>query len=511
MKILTTQQTRQVDRLTTERFGISQLSLMESAGTCVVEAIEDTMDDLKNRIVFIFCGKGNNGGDGFVVARRLLEMGCTPRTYLIGNEQDVTGDAAVNLERFREIGGVVETITSAQEVPDFANADLIVDAIVGTGLTRSLEGVHAAVVDAIANATKGTVVSIDIPSGLAADRSEIIGPAVSADLTVTFTALKPCLVFSPSNTRAGDIRVADIGSPGELLDVPEHQLNLITTDDFPEALHRRSESTHKGDYGRVLVIAGSRGKSGAAAMAGQAALRSGAGLVTVATAASVAPLVAASMLELMTEFLDETDGSIKPQQISHLTEGKTVLAIGPGLGTHPETQSFVRATVAASKIPTVIDADGLNAFAGHLGELRGDMRPIVITPHAGEMSRLVNRDAKDINPNRVDVAREFALAHRIYVVLKGSRTVVATPDGTVFINATGNPGMAKGGTGDVLTGMIAGILAQERLGTFTERLCLAVYLHGLAGDIAADEVGEEALIATDLFRFVGEAWDQVRQ
>jgi NAD(P)H-hydrate epimerase len=511
MKILTSQQVRDVDRLTTEKFGIPQLTLMENAGTRVVEAIEDSVDDLKNRRVVVLCGKGNNGGDGFVVARQLIDKGCVPRVYLIGSVEDLAGDAAVNFARLGKMGYPPEVISSA--VPDVSDAEIIVDAIVGTGLTRPLDGVHAAVIGGISRAADATVVSIDIPSGLVADRAEIIGPAVDADITVTFTALKPCLVFPPASKKAGDIRVVDIGSPEELVSVPEYQLTFITSDDFPEALHHRAEATHKGDYGRVLVVAGSRGKSGAAAMAGQAAMRAGAGLVTVATSESVAPVVAGAMLELMTEYLPETEaGTLANRSIAHLLEGKTVLAIGPGLGTHPETQALVRATVSASKVPVVIDADGLNAFVTHSAELHGDAgRPLVVTPHPGEMSRLIGRDSDYVNANRVAVARDFAVSRQVHVVLKGFRTVIAVPNGDVFINATGNPGMAKGGTGDILTGMIAGVLAQRGLGSFIERLCFAVYLHGLAGDLAADEMGEESLVATDLLRFVGEAWDHVRQ
>jgi NAD(P)H-hydrate epimerase len=341
--------------------------------------------------------------------------------------------------------------------------------------------------------------------------SRVTGPAVEADLTVTFTALKPCLVLPPSHDFAGDVLVADIGNPHELLESGELNLHLLEPSLFPAASHIRESDTNKGDYGKVLVIGGSRGKSGAAAMSGQAALRAGAGLVTVATASSVLPSIAASMPELMTEALPETsDGTIASQDISGTLHGKTVLAIGPGLTTHPETAAFVRGLVRDTTIPVVIDADGLNAFVGHTDEIRGNGQARILTPHPGEMARLIGSEVSQVVDNRVEVARSFATEHKVYVVLKGFRTVVATPDGSAYVNSTGNPGMATGGTGDVLTGMIAGILGQENLGDFVERLCLAVYLHGLAGDLAAEELGEEVMVATDILRFLPAAWKQLR-
>jgi NAD(P)H-hydrate epimerase len=346
-----------------------------------------------------------------------------------------------------------------------------------------------------------------LPSGLPADNAHPIGPAVEADATVTFTALKPCLVLSPNQEYAGDVILADIGNPVELLDSSEHQMNLIVPEEFAAAIHARSAETNKGDYGKVLVIGGSVGKSGAAAMAGQSALRSGAGLVTVATQASVLPIVAASMPELMTAALPDTG-----EGIASLLVGKTVLAIGPGLGSEPSIQKMVRSVVQKAQIPTVVDADGLNAYAGHRDELRGDdERPVIVTPHPGEMARLIGKDIEFVSLHRVEVARDLATANSVFVVLKGFRTVVAAPDGLVYINITGNPGMATGGTGDILTGMIAGIIAQEHFGTLIERLCLAVYLHGLAGDLAAEALGEETMVATDILRYLHSAWEKLRQ
>ena len=496
MKILTAQQLRTLD----SRSG-DTLALMENAGARVVAAIEERFDDLQDLAVFILCGKGNNGGDGFVVARLLADRGCSPRVALFARPQDVAGDAAVNL---RKISPVV--IQSDEEWDDFAsqgNPGLVVDALLGTGVTRPVEGLYRHVVESLPERfPDATVLSIDIPSGLAADSGELIGPAIRADVTVTFSALKHCLVFPPAHKWAGDIVVADIGNPPQLLDSPEHNLNLIGSGTFTHATHRREEDTHKGNYGRVLIVGGSLGKSGAPAMSGQAALRSGAGLVTVATPANCLPTVAASMPELMTEPLE--------WPLTSVLEGKTVLAIGPGLGTDSHTQAAVRKAVHDALIPVVIDADGLNAFVGHLDDFDSDGGDIVITPHPGEMARMLDRNIEFVNTNRIQVATSFAVKHSVYVVLKGFRTVVATPEGVVYINTTGNPGMASAGMGDILTGLMAGMLAQTRLGTFTERVLLAVYLHGLAGDLAAEEIGEEPLIATDLLYYLGAAWEKIR-
>jgi len=512
MKILTANQLRTIDRLSGDT-----LTLMENAGTRVVDTIAERFENLENLQIYVLCGKGNNGGDGFVVARLLVERGYTPHVLLFANESDIAGDAATNLARFKTLGETpIVIVNEAQwnEFPGEEEPALVIDALLGTGITRPVDGLYGAVIDSIPDLfPEATILSVDLPSGLVADSGEVLGTAVQADITVTFTALKRCLVFPPAHKYAGDVIVAEIGNPEELIHSTDHDLNLITSDDFPEALHRRQEDTHKGDYGKVLIAGGSRGKSGAAAMAGQAALRSGAGLVTVATPSSCLALVAAFMPELMTEPLEETAaGTIANASITQLLEGKTVLGLGPGLGTHPETQAMARIAVHEASIPVVLDADGLNAFVGFVDELRGtSKRPVVITPHPGEMARLIQREIAHVNADRIEVARRLAVAQELHVVLKGFRTVVAFPNGQVFINSTGNPGMATGGVGDILTGMLAGILAQEGLGTFAARLLFAVHLHGLAGDLAAEEIGEESLVATDLLYYIGAAWEQVRE
>jgi hydroxyethylthiazole kinase-like uncharacterized protein yjeF len=497
MKILTPEQIREVDRLSTEQYGIPSIILMENAGMRVVEVLEGQFEDLEALTVAILCGKGNNGGDGFVVARQLIQKGCSPFVFLFASEDEVKGDAKTNLAMLKALGYPPTVILTeeewSEEKLELLDADIVVDALLGTGVRKPIEGLYRSVIESIGeDFPRAKIVAVDVPS-----------PGVQADITVTFSALKASLVLYPDCEDAGDVILAEIGNPPDLLQSASHRLNLIQ----PHELPHRLADTNKGTYGKVLIIGGSRGKSGAAAMAGQAALRSGAGLVTVATAESVLPMVALSMPELMTEALAETsDGSIANQSISNLLKDKTIVAIGPGLSGVPETGAFVRRLGSECRVPMVIDADGLNALIG----FEGDMGGAVLTPHPGEMGRLIGKDVDYVQANRLDVAADFAKRRNAYVVLKGHRSVVATPDGSLYVNPTGNPGMATGGTGDILTGMIAGILAQEHLGSFIERLCLAVYLHGLAGDLAADEIGEESLVATDLLRFLPKAWEQLR-
>jgi hydroxyethylthiazole kinase-like uncharacterized protein yjeF len=497
VKILTPEQLREVDRLSTEKYGIPSLILMENAGMRVAEVLEDQFENLDQLTIAVFCGKGNNGGDGFVVARQLIQKGCFPFVFLFAAEEEVKGDAKTNLSILKALGCPPTVVVTEhdwnEEKLELLDADLVIDALLGTGVRKPVEGLYRTVIESIEeDFPRAAVVAVDVPS-----------PGVQADITVTFSALKPSLVLYPGCEDAGDVILADIGNPSELLENENHTLHLIEPHEMPA----RVPDSNKGTYGKVLVIGGSRGKSGAAAMAGQAALRAGAGLVTVATPESVLPIVAISMPELMTAALAETsEGSIANQSVTALLRDKTVVAIGPGLGTAGETSAFVRRIGSECRAQMVIDADGLNALVGFEGDLGG----AVLTPHPGEMARLIGKSVESVTSNRIEVATDFAKKRNAYVVLKGYRTTVAAPNGSVYINPTGNPGMATGGTGDILTGMIAGILAQEHLGSFIERLCLAVYLHGLAGDFAAEEVGEEALVATDLLRFLPKAWENLK-
>ena len=509
-RVLNSAQMREADRRTIEAIGIPSIELMESAGRAVVMAIDAAFEDLTSKRVAVLCGRGNNGGDGFVVARLLVERGIDVRTCLAGQAADVKGDARANLDRLRALGAdVVEVSTPdvwRRHLPRVTESDLIVDALFGTGLNAPLAGLAETIVDDV-NASGRPVVSIDLPSGLSADRNEPIGPALKATLTVTLAAPKLPLVLPPADALAGHLTIANIGIPHEAIATVEGPwVELLTREGMRARVAPRAADSHKGDYGRVLIVAGSRGKTGAAALAAMAALRSGAGLVTVATPSSCLPIVAALGAEYMTEPLDESpDGTIAAGAVDRiLAIDADVMAIGPGLGQSASAKAVVHALVERARVPLVIDADGLNAFAGEADRLKGrDEVPIVITPHPGEMARLTRVAIHDVQARRLDVARDFAASHHVFVVLKGHRTIVATPAGKSFINTSGNPGMATGGTGDVLTGAIAAWIAQLR--AVESAATLGVYLHGLAGDLAAAECGEVGMIAGDVVARLGPA------
>jgi NAD(P)H-hydrate epimerase len=510
MRILNAAQMREADRRTIEDVGIPSIVLMENAGRQVVAAIEAHFEDLESSKVAVLAGRGSNGGDGFVVARTLAQRGIEAGVFVAGRVADIRGDARTNLEILGRLGITVVEIEDEQSwdlhFSEISRCDLIVDALFGTGLREPLSGVLQTIV-ADVNASGLPVVSIDLPSGLLADTHDIIGEAIDATLTVTLATPKVPLVLPPGETRTGDLVVADIGIPGEILDdVDGPRVELLTRDEIRSLIHPRQAEAHKGEFGRVLVVGGSVGKTGAAHLAARSALRSGAGLVTVATARSCVPIVAALAPEYMTEPLDETaEGAIDAAALDRLLGlNADVIAAGPGLGIHPGTTALMQGLLERTGVPLVIDADGLNAFAADPGRLQGrDGLDVVITPHPGEMARLTGSAIEDIQGNRLEVARTFATTHRLYVVLKGHRTLVATPDGAVFINPTGNPGMATGGTGDVLTGMIAAWFGQL---LDIEAACkVAVYLHGLAGDLAEVEESEIAMTAVDVLDRLGEA------
>ena len=509
MRILNAAQMREADRRTIEEIGIPSLVLMENAGRQVVAAIEAVHNDLADRKVAVLCGRGNNGGDGFVVARTLVQRGIDVSVFLIGRVSDVRGDARTNLEILGRLGVTVVEIADSQawelHFSEIGDCTLIVDAIFGTGLNAPLAGLMETVV-ADVNGAGIPVVAIDLPSGLSADTHEPIGDSIEAGMTVTLGAPKISLVLPPAEIRAGDIVIADIGIPLGIIDALDGpQVHLLTRGAMRELVGPRMPDSHKGDYGRVLIVAGSRGKTGAAHLSAIGALRSGAGLVTIATPACCQPIVAAMAPEYMTEAIDEGPDGLDAAAVDRVLEfARDVIAVGPGLGQGGGTREFVRALVDRATMPVVIDADGLNAFADDPDRLSGrEGRDIIITPHPGEMARLVGMSTDEVQGSRLEIARNFATAHRIYVVLKGHRTLVATPDGKIFINPTGNAGMATGGTGDVLTGMIAAWLAQL---LDAEAACqLAVYLHGMAGDLAEADEGEVAMTAGDLAAHLGDA------
>jgi NAD(P)H-hydrate epimerase len=511
MKILTTAQMQRTDRLTTDRYGVPSLTLMENAGRGVVEFLGERFAPLEQQRIVILCGRGNNGGDGLVVARLLRDKGLKPRVLLFAEPQKVQGAAAVNLERLA-ISGMPEVVESPevwQRIKlSLKGTTLVVDALLGTGLTKPLGGLLLEVVRNVnTELATAQVVAVDLPSGISADTGELIGEHVRADFSVTFTAPKIAHIFPPACEGVGEWVLRQIGTPPEALESDsELFLNLACREDFAWMARPRKPDAHKGRFGHVLILAGSVGKTGAAALAAMAALRAGAGLVTVATAASALPIVASLGMEYMTEPLPQTEAgtislrALEQGRLDKLLEGKSVLAIGPGMGNVPETAELVRTLVNRRRLPVVLDADGLNAFAGCMDIFRsgGDLADVVLTPHPGEMSRLAGLGTAEIQARRVENAREFAQKYQVNLVLKGFRTLTAAPDGKVWVNPTGNPGMATGGTGDVLTGLLAGLVAQYRDRPINEVAAAAVYLHGLAGDLAAKEMGQASLIAGDL-------------
>lgn len=514
MKALTAAEMREVDRLTTERLNIPSFQLMEAAGKSVADEI------LAGHVpasVAVLCGKGNNGGDGFVVARYLLREIRNTKVYLFTSTDSLQGDSRKNFELWRNAGGGITVITEESHWnaawSSIASAELIVDALLGTGLRGPVTGVMAAAIrdlnDFSQNCTlpvAARVVSVDIPSGMPSDGENAEGPVLQAHSTVTFTSPKIGQLVSRDAAACGQLLVRQIGSPiGLVEEVSKQNIRWAGVEEFfGLPLLRRPES-HKGTFGHVVLVAGSRGKSGAAVLAGLGSLRSGAGLTTVATAESIISTVTASHPELMTDPLAETQGGAASLENGHgprlenLLAGKTVLGIGPGLGTHPETQQFVRNLVAETALPIVLDADGLNAFDGHADLLHSRKSSfLAITPHPGEMARLFGISNAEVQADRLKIAREAAKRWEAHVLLKGYHTVLAAPDGRVFVNTTGNAGLAKGGSGDVLTGVLSALTAQFGTKDWLRILALGAYLHGAAADSfdPADDVS--GMLASDV-------------
>lgn len=579
MKIVTAAEMREIDRLTTEKYGVPSLTLMENAGSAVAEFAQKHFDF---NTVCVVCGKGNNGGDGFVAARKLHEAGRQVSVIILAKAaEDLRGDAA---EMFKKLAVTPLWLSEDQqfenaEVQQALKAELIVDGILGTGFKPPIKGIAEKAIEII-NKAPGWVVAIDIPSGMDADSTEPYeadSVFVRADGVISFTAAKPVLVFG--NATDGPIAIASIGSPQKLISsVSTLREEVLTAGDLRGVVEPRKPDANKGNFGHVLVVGGSVGKSGAAAMAGSAALRTGAGLVTVACPKSVQPEVAMHAPELMTQPLEQTpEGTISVLALANRDTwlaGKSVVVVGPGISRNEQTAEFVRDLLGICSGYTVVDADGLNAFAGQAEELQPDKEtpPLVIrvlTPHPGEMSRLTGIPTSNIQKNRISTALKVAIETHCCVVLKGHRTIIASPDGYIWINTTGNAGMAKGGSGDVLSGIIAAMVGeylreftgfawrewneedlpelihivskfdpeaesikekqrdyekshdpkirQELQATLKQKMiqaltlinCLsvsqAVYLHGLAGDIARDLYGERFMIAGDIINCIGEA------
>jgi NAD(P)H-hydrate epimerase len=525
---------REIDRLTEEKCGVPSLELMKAASASCFAAIRRRFEGrLAGIRALILCGKGNNGGDGAGLALLLVEQAVECNVVLFGRVADTRRDAKTNFGAVRSLAGSAgltftecdDTSTWRQIAAADPAFDLVVDALFGTGLTRPLDGIHAEVVGHLnslrdARDSAGDdhpfILSVDIPSGLNADLPEPIGPAVKADLTVTFTAPKPANVLPPASDLGGELVVANIGSPRSLIEeVSRPWLFLTQAEDARQWLvsTRYASGSYKNTHGSVLIVAGSRGYSGAAALCGNAAMRSGAGLVTVATPASAQPLVASGCIsEVMTRELAETDrGAVSDEAIYQFLkfaeEKATVVAVGPGLTSDDErTRRFVRSIIERRSKPCVIDADALNCLAPWPQGLKGSPEnPLVLTPHPGEMLRLIDR--RELT-DPVQAAREFATAHQVILLLKRSRSIVAAPDGRVFVNPTGNPGLGRAGSGDTLTGLIAGFLAQAFAKDGADAVATvlaALYVGGLAGDCAGRKLGMRTMVASDTREHFSEA------
>ncbi|MBI3447726.1 MAG: NAD(P)H-hydrate dehydratase [Acidobacteria bacterium] len=505
MVILTAEQMRRIDARAESDHGVPADALMDNAGREIALALARRFPDLARRRTLILCGKGNNGGDGLTAARHLKSAGIASRVVLLCPAKDLRGAAAGALSKARAAGITVEEIRDdgswASVRRALGESDLIVDALLGTGARGGATGLLGEAIEAI-NGAGSTVVSVDVPSGLGEAGpapAGSTGPVVEADVTIALAALKTSLVFQPGARYAGEIEVVDIGIPAAAIAAEKADLHWIDAATAASWIPRRDRASHKGDFGHVLVVAGSRGKSGAAVLLARACLRSGAGLVTIASPESAQPIIAAAVPEAMTAPLPETpSGSLAGASLPlllKLLDDRDVLATGPGLGMEDETAATVRSLVAACRKPMVLDADALNAIA-----IRGTRpaldSPAVVTPHPGEAARLLGVTSATVSAERLSAARQLARDLGAAVVLKGWRTLTASPDGMVRVNSTGNPGMATGGSGDSLTGVVAAWLAQG-LDPATAA-ALSAFVHGLAGDLAAADLGEISMIAGDI-------------
>jgi ADP-dependent NAD(P)H-hydrate dehydratase / NAD(P)H-hydrate epimerase len=507
MRVVLPAEMSRIDRAAIEDEGIPSLELMERAGEAVARAARDMLSVTGGRRVAVICGKGNNGGDGLVAARR-LSGALDSVVFIVGAEGpgDLSPDSRANYDQLRGTPVIVEWISSPQAASDLirdgATFDLLIDCLFGTGFRGPAAGLYEAVIDAI-NESGRPVLAADIPSGVAGDTGAVDGSAVVADRTVTFAAPKAGLVQFPGAGHVGEMEVVDIGIPDRLIEtVPASRIFLTTEEDAEALLPHRGPDAHKGSCGSVLVVGGSPGLTGAAAMCSRAALRCGAGLVTLAVPEGLADILEVKLTEVMTLAVAQTPqrtfGELAEADLLDAAGRASAVALGPGISRNEETGRLVRNLVATLEAPLVLDADGLNALVGHTSSLKERKHGLVMTPHPGEMARLIGRDAAAVQADRIGVAARAAQEWGAVVVLKGAGTVIAEPAGDVCVNPTGNAGMATAGTGDVLTGCVAAFLAQG-LEPFGAAVAGA-YFHGLAGDLAAQMEGMAGMTAGDVIR-----------
>jgi NAD(P)H-hydrate epimerase len=508
MKILTSEQMGNIDRRASQQYGIPSVVLMENAALALAETVSAHYPEAGN--VAIFCGPGQNGGDGFALARHLENRRVTPLVFIVGDRRSYKGDAATNLAICDRIGLPMWDVDDAdaldRALARASEADLVVDAIFGTGLNRPPEGLFA---DAIRGlmALRLPILAVDIPSGLSGSSCQTGEPCIRADVTVTFAQPKIPHVFDPAASHCGEIVVADITIPEAAVEAEGVTLSLTTPEEVRVLLPARAADTHKGTYGHCAIVAGSAGKSGAAILAARGAIRAGAGLVTVVTDRETAAIVDGATLESMTFHAALASGAIEP--IAAFVATKDAAVVGPGLPDDDDSWAAIRELLARVEVPCVVDATGVNAFQGRAGDLNPAGRPRVITPHPGELGRLLGKTTAEIQADRVAAVREASRATRCVVVLKGHQTVVGNPDGIVTVNPTGNPGMATGGMGDVLAGAIAALLARG-LDPF-EAARAGVFLHGLAGDLAREAKSDTGLAANDIAEALPLAIEELRR
>jgi hydroxyethylthiazole kinase-like uncharacterized protein yjeF len=516
VKLVTASQMQELDRRSITECGIPGICLMENAGRGAAELLVRSFPEARTGSIAILTGGGNNGGDGFVIARHLKNWGIQVKVYLFSSIDEVKGDAATNLQIWLAMGGeLVEVVFKGDFTgikKECAKAGLIIDAIFGTGLHSEVKGFLKDTISFI-NSLSQPVMAIDIPSGLDASTGKVLGEAIRADLTVTFGLAKIGQVIEPGVSHVGHLEVIDIGIPRRLIEETAIKTYLLGPDELTMGfLDPRPAQAHKGDYGHLFVLAGSPGKTGAATMVCSGALRIGTGLVTLGIPASLNPILEAKLTEAMTAPLpDAGSGYLTAdavERIHQLLEEKTALALGPGISTESRVQEVIIKLIPEMTLPLVIDADGITALASRSEILKQGKGSVILTPHPGEMARLAGITTQEVQADRIGVATSCAASYNSIVVLKGNRTVIAAPDQEVYINETGNPGMASGGTGDVLTGLIGGLLAQGL--SPLEAAKWGVYIHGLAGDLAAQEIGEISLIASDIIDYLPDALAEVK-
>jgi NAD(P)H-hydrate epimerase len=505
MKVLTAAQMQAVDRQTIDEIGIPGVVLMENAGRGVADEIVQRFASEETPHALIMAGKGNNGGDGYVIARHLMDRGWAVQVMVLAERDSIKGDAEIHLVALENCNGRVTFVADSdalmESLVNSSDLTVLVDALFGTGLTKPLQGVSLKAVEWL-NQQQSPVVAVDVPSGIDASTGKVMGTAVNATLTVTFAFPKVGLVSYPGAGLVGELIVTNIGIPTTVSEQVSTDCLLVGADEARRLLPVRNRDGHKGTFGHLLVVAGSTGKCGAAVMAAESGLRTGAGLVTLACPQSVQPGIASRLTEVMTAPLSDFRGEANLNALGHLlslTEGKQALAVGPGVGLSKETGDLIRHLLQDSELPIVVDADGLTALCGHLDTIEGQPeRQMVLTPHPGEMSRLTGLSVVEIQADRFNVARNFARQNGVVLVLKGARTLIASPDGRICVNTTGHAGLASGGMGDVLTGLIGSFMAQGL--TAFDAATLGVYLHGFAADRLQTQFGDAGLLATDVMR-----------